>query len=525
MGLFDVFRKVPGNGRPAPDWTPEADAAHPIPPFLVAGEKPPWDHEAFRERIQRQSKHRDLFLGKHAKVWEVFFRDRMNQWDEPMKKSVELAVNFPGRLAKLWAGLMVGEFPRFYASTDEATQAVKDILERSGGQRVMYEGDLTRSYAGEIIYKVVDDGRFARFQAVSPSIWFPWVDPGNVKEAFAHVLAWKVTLPPVLKGAKPDEYVRAEIHYRGHIKHRMWHITDGVIAERVSIPNLQTDRTDYDTGVDDFLLVHVPNLSLPDQLEGIDDYSDAEPLFQELDVRLSQIARILDKHATPNMFGPKSAIEWDPITNEYRYRTDPNGRYFPVEKGDEKPGYVTWDGKLDASFKQLEKTLDALFFVSSTTPALFSVFGQASGYATSGTALKLRLIAPIAKVNEKRIYLDPAIRRVLLIAQMLEEIQGRAAGKPIAYKPELPSVDWADGLPQDEKELAERLQISTGNQPFMSVKTAVETMHPTWDKKTVAEEVERIREDGAMAGPLPIENPPPQDTEAETEPGDEEADA
>ena len=46
------------------------------------------------------------------------------------------------------------------------------------------------------------------------------------------------------------------------------------------------------------------NLSTSERLTGLDDYSDLDSIVQELEIRVAQISRILDKHADPNMAGP-----------------------------------------------------------------------------------------------------------------------------------------------------------------------------------------------------------------------------
>ena len=61
------------------------------------------------------------------------------------------------------------------------------------------------------------------------------------------------------------------------------------------------------------------------------------------------------------------------------------------------PGYVTWDGQLEAAFKQIDLLMEQLYILSETSAA---AFGQLkAGLAESGTALRRLMMAPLAKVN------------------------------------------------------------------------------------------------------------------------------
>src|SRR5690606_36880430 len=117
-----------------------------------------------------------------------------------------------------------------------------------------------------------------------------------------------------------------------------------------------------ETRVDDFLVVPVYNVSTSDRLTGLDDYTDLDSIVQELEVRITQISRILDKHADPNMYGPDTVLEQDPETGEWTFRG--GGRYFPVGPEDKPPGFVTWDGQLDAAFRQLDLLMEQFYALS-----------------------------------------------------------------------------------------------------------------------------------------------------------------
>ena len=49
-----------------------------------------------------------------------------------------------------------------------------------------------------------------------------------------------------------------------------------------------------------------------DRVYGIDDYTDLDSIVSEIEVRISQISKILDKHAEPSMQGPETALQLNP---------------------------------------------------------------------------------------------------------------------------------------------------------------------------------------------------------------------
>src|SRR5690606_32880042 len=150
-----------------------------------------------------------------------------------------------------------------------------------------------------------------------------------------------------------------------------------------------------DTGVDELLVIPAFGLKTSDSFYGQDDYGDLESIVSELEVRFSQVARILDKHSDPNLYGHASALETDEETGEVSFRG--GGKFFPVDQGGTVPGYMTWDGKLEANYEAIEKLMEQFFFTAETSPAAFGLLK--SGLAESGSALKRLLIADVLKAR------------------------------------------------------------------------------------------------------------------------------
>jgi len=253
--------------------------------------------------------------------------------------------------------------------------------------------------------------------------------------------------------------------------------------------------------------VPVNNILTTDRVTGLDDYSDLDSIIQELEVRIAQISRILDKHADPNMYGPDTALEHDPATGQWGYRG--GGKYFPVSQGEQPPGYVTWDGQLEAAFRQIDLLMEQLYILSETSAA---AFGQLkSGLAESGTALRRLMMAPLAKVNRIRMRFDPALKEVLWLASRLEKAQGMSGAVVL----EDIHIDWKDGLPDDEQELTQN-EVQRYTAGLTSLESSLRRLYGL-EGQALQEEIDRIKTEQTAQGSteLPPITLPPAEGEGE----------
>jgi hypothetical protein len=303
-------------------------------------------------------------------------------------------------------------------------------------------------------------------QAVAPSRWFPIVDSSG--KVFEHLLAWQI-----------DKTLNCEINRIGEVETRIYDIIDGKIASEAR------DIIVKDSGIDDFLLVPVCNLTTTTNQWGIDDYTSLDPIIKRLETRLTRLGRILDAHSEPAMGVPADAITRNPETGEAHY--DSNLRIFPIEEGQKPPQYITWDGQLAASFQEIEFLMSQLYALSETCP---QAFGQSeSGTAESGTSLRLRMMAPLKKVERMRINVDPAIKKMITIL---------AALKSITLDPKEIVITWHDGLPNDEKEQSqiEMTDVTSG----ITSKKAAAMRRYGWTTEQADEDQQQIKAELDLQG-------------------------
>ncbi|MGI5844490.1 MAG: hypothetical protein ACOX9B_09985 [Candidatus Xenobium sp.] len=81
------------------------------------------------------------------------------------------------------------------------------------------------------------------------------------------------------------------------------------------------------------------------------------------------------------------------------------------------PRYLTWEGQLEAAFRELDRLLDLFWALAEVSPAVLGL--DKAGGVESGKALRLRFVNTEHKVNRRRLYLGPALQQTLYVASLL----------------------------------------------------------------------------------------------------------
>lgn len=459
----------------------------------------PWPPPSQAARLNRYAQNRFLWSGEHERV----FGDWARLLREDQKAALQIVLNWHRRITTLFCDLLIGDPPNIRSgeADGEAQRWLNQWLERNRFTSLAYDVSIDVSRYGDGLFKLALVRGGSRVYPQSPELWFPVVNPANVREVVYHVLAYVVAEPDRIglmgQAQEGRKTLHVEIHGAGTLERRQYALRRGGRGMEIG-PRLDDPPEPETTNVSAPLVVHAPGLRASDELHGRDDYSDLDSVIQELEVRIAQISRILDKHADPNMYGSLEALEYDPRTGQYVLKA--GGKFFPVGEGEPPPGYVTWDGNLESAFKQLDWLMEQLWAISETSPAAFGM--MKTGLAESGSALKRLMMAPLKKAARLRMHLDPAIRETITLANELERSNGIPA-------PELEPLEitWQDGLPVDESEQAQNIAALRGAGAMSRFQAIKE--RTGWPDEAVQAELDRILEEEAMsAGATPATLPP-----------------
>lgn len=472
----------------------------------------PWPPQDESDRLQQYQTNKQLFEGNHATVYADQFH-RIERVIGNFQDVLSYAVlsNYQKIISLKTADLLLGEAPQIKCCKDGTPEqnTVDEIIENSDLVNTAYQTAIDISRYGDglfFIYKDADTG-MGKIDITQPSIWFPVVSPDNLKKFQYHVLAWRFDMDrPQATGfwqqffdsfkSDKQSFLKVQIHSKGSYEERLYLLEPGTTT---TIKEFISSKT-VNTGLDDFAIVQVSNIITSDRTTGLDDYKDIDSLVSELEVRVSQVARILDKHAAPSVEGPSTAIERDPRTGQYQLKM---GNYFPRDSNDDpEVKYITWDAQLEANFKIIDKIINILYTISEMGNTIFGdMDGQKSSGAMSGIALRRLMISPLAKVNRIRMRMDSALKKALKLCSQL-------GGENIVdISKEKISIIWQDGLPKDELEQAQITQIRTGNKPTMSQFRAIQQQDNLSDTDTQTE-LDRIDDDETKSNPVSGGNAP-----------------
>jgi hypothetical protein len=335
-------------------------------------------------------------------------------------------------------------------------------------------------------------------------MWFPVVDPMNIKRTLYHVQVFE-------QQRGEAKYITVRIHDKGFYTEREYLLEGSRDLGSWRIKAQTKDDQRFDTGFQDFAIFPVSNVMTSDRVHGMDDYSDIDSLISELLVRLGQIAKILDKHASPSATGPMSALE----RNEYGEWVLKLGNYFPRDDvKDPEVKYVTWDGQLEANFKFIEQIINFLHAISEMGSQILGDKNEEGG-AISGTALRFKMVSPLAKVKRIAMRFKPALEKAIILCSQL-------GGEGITNLSKVSlSITFMDGLPNDPKEEAEIMASRTANKATMSIKRALK-VYDGMSEKDAENELQAIQDEEAAANPIMGAGTPFDNTDPNAKKDDEE---
>lgn len=447
---------------------------------------PPTDED--RERLLRYKQGEQLFRGQHAAAFERLSA----RVPENRRRIIYVSVNLARLITNTCADFLLGEAPGLRLGEPGSTQqALLDAMIEANGLLVtLYEGERATSFRGDAVYRARigprqpggDDELLV--DELPAHNYFAERDPDNARSVLSEAIAW------VRPGPKDGQQaLRVEHHFPGHIVQQAFLFDSEAqkVGHQINLAALygkDAPPEEEETGVGSSLLVHVPNERDGSIYYGEGDYTGLLPLFDELNGRLSKIARILDRHAAPKLMLP-------PGTMDASGKVDAEA--LEVIEADSEiyrwlPRYVTWEAQLEAAFRELEQVVKLILWTAEISPAALGLDGTSA--PESGKALRLRFISTEHKVNRKKLYRGPAYRRLIRTAL---ELQAVRLGK------EAPAGDveiaWKDGLPQIYTEAVtdESTRVNAG---LTSKKSAIMRLDGV-DEEGAEEELERMAAEGA----------------------------
>lgn len=466
--------------------------------FKEGGYFPPLEHQ---QRIERYRKNKHIYNGNHALV----FNDR--DVPEEMQHAVYIASNLAGIVVKKSADLLFGENPVFSAGKEldsPEQKAIERLIEDNDLHTTNYESALGNGYRGDSFYKVRWGQKYGGLLPATTDPYKVFIEAQQAEYVFPETLpqdnntifAYHIAIPTVVEDTGDQNWIlNVESHYPSKIEYSKYTISpfnyclyENVVTEWRIVEKIPLENNVVLTGVNEPLIVHTPNYSIDDSWHGIDDISENESLFAEINNRLSKIAEILDKHSDPMMAVGEGILNEDERGNlTFNASID---KVFEIKKDSVVPQYIVWDGQLQAAFKELEVLTQHLLAITELPPVALGM-GDAGTSGNSGLAIKWRMNSLLSKINRKRQYYNKSLKQALFIAQKLEHAQ---SNKSLGYEITVPKIKFKDGLPEDAMEQSTIANMRTGGKATQSQLTAIMELNDCTEEQARIE-LARIKEE------------------------------
>jgi A118 family predicted phage portal protein len=156
---------------------------------------------------------------------------------------------------------------------------------------------------------------------------------------------------------------------------------------------------------------------------------------------------------------------------------------------------VQFDIRTEDFLKAIDHFRRVILAAAGYSPSTFGL--QDDGSAMTATEVAARQQLSFTTRKRKVLGIKPALEAILSKALAVDAVVFPAGGS----KPLPVSVEFADGVSEDPKAIAEANQLDYNSQSA-SIEERVRRRSPDWDDEQVADEVARIRADFAIGEPL-----------------------
>ena len=465
--------------------------------FLKEGKSfPPFSQ---RERLLNYKQNKMLFENHHSEVYKEQF-SRIERVIGNFEQIVSYATvfNFQKLMTLKIADFVFGSKPKITVSDENKQRIINKIIHQTDLYNKLYMSAIdTSRYGNSVIQLSETRFRNVGLNVTSPALWFPVVNHDNIQEFTCHCFCWTYIITSTENYTKYG--LKVHIHYPEEPK--LCYVLDfelnGTLGSFTIGKRLNSKETlKIETNFKKCPVFIASNTLTSDRCFGLDDYGNIDSIVSELEVRVSQVSKILDKFSNPSMSGPRSVMTYNDQTQRYEFRV---GEFYEVKAGEPQLRTITWDAGLDANFKQIEFLVNQLYTISEMGSAVFGDLSHSAGSVASGTALRRLMISPLAKAKRIVNVYDPIVKNIISLAAEIYDTH---------IEPEEISIAWRDGLPNDPKEDAEIMNIRTGGKATMSRRTAIAKYDEKSDED-VDNEIAQIEADeiSDTFGNVPVNEP------------------
>jgi hypothetical protein len=428
------------------------------------------------------------------------------------------------RISETMTSLVFGSVPNFEAAEADDQELLDDVVSENRRCGLSWKDlGMTLSSEGETWWRILVDLERADHPLVE---WHSrlgvvplWIGPKLRAVAFVS------RLDPI--DENDHQFWRhMELHDDEHVQQLLWLSPTeqdlGVPVELAAHPDTESlSELPWAHDMPQMMAGWIRNREGSNPRKGYSDYDGIEDMLIELHETLTVGHENMKLTAKKRVVVPRSAVNRETGT------VDDDQEFFIADSDSstlgQEPGKGPWqvlEYEFDAaalSQYRRDIAVDALSRKGINAQFASVPSGESDGYATSGVALRLRLIPSVNAGADRAENIDREVPGIFQLVQLLDAAPRNAEEntggfeRPWRRPEERPSFDRGPALPEDEVERDARIATNVEAR-LLSRRTGIEEQHPEWEDERVIEELRRISiEDGetpdqaAILWPLPGE--------------------
>lgn len=434
-------------------------------------------------------------------------------WGQPTapgEKRDKIHIPLAGDIARTSAALLFSEPPTLVGANGATKKRLEEISETGLHPTLVEGGELCAALGGSYLRVVWDE-------EISDRPWLSAVAADQAVPEFAYGRLRAVTFWRVVHVDGQRVWRHLERHERGRILHGLYEGTPGMLGRPRPLQEQPatepiaahiTRENWIETGAPDNLTAsYAPNVrparawrNVPAaDYWGQSDYQGIEQIMDALDESWSSWMRDI-QNGKGRVIVPNSMLEslgpgqGAAFNDDRRVYTGLNMLQRP---GDPNPLEVV---QFEIRVQEHRDTCSALVAEAARQAGYSaSTFGEhGEGQAVTATEIKARERRSLITRARKALYWQPAIADALA-AQLAVEAGPLFGVQGLDLTP--PKVEFQDSVSEGLGELATTAEL-IHRAEAASRETLVRMLHPDWDDKQVETEVDKIRDESAVADPM-----------------------
>lgn len=441
------------------------------------------------------------------------YSERALFWARLEAQERENAVHMPaaGDIAAMSANLLFAESPRFvYEKNTLSGDRLDKFIEENGFLNLLLEGAEISAALSGVFLKLDLDSRISDVPICSI------INPIQAFPIFLRGRLWEILFYREVKTEKSGSIVyrlfenRKMLDEGGFIiEFKLYKGTNDKIGSVIDLNSIEETASlnlkdsQLISKVEGLGVVYIPNMKpnrlIPGSSLGINDFNGCIPLLDSLDLTWTSLIRDIElgmgqifvdeellTKEEKNIFGTEKTV-LNQFSKFQKCFVKLNFTNYKMGNENMKPiEVIQFEMRVDEHLKACENLFKTIVSQCGYSASTFGMDND--GRAESGTALRIRERKSFLTREKKSRYWIPAIKKLLLMAQQMDN-----ALNNVYYEPQNISIEIEDSVIIDQSEQSVTIR-NLDQARAISMYMKVKMLHPEWAEDEIQAEVKRIQD-------------------------------